>query len=249
MKLFKKTREICIIGVGRFGSTIAKHLLEDREHNLRIVLIDEDEKHLLPFKDEVDLIYVADCADQKTLDSINVKDFDVVIVAASNNIEIVAALAEIGVKTIIARATSTRHARVLRQIGVTSIVSPEVEAGKRTAMLVANPTLSSYSENIVELQDGFLSASIYVKNPSLFNKKISELSLRQEFGVSVTMIKRDHTSYLPDGDFEVHEDDLLTFIGKLEDITNVFEFFSKTDLGKKEKTKNDKSQVDITTKK
>ncbi|WP_027122548.1 TrkA family potassium uptake protein [Metamycoplasma spumans] len=234
MRLFKKVREICIIGMGRFGSAIVKTLLEDRENNIRLVLVDEDEKHLLPFKDEVESIYVADCAEQKTLESINVKDFDAVIVSASNNIEIVAALAEVGVKSIIARATSHRHAQVLKQIGVQSIVMPEVETGKKTAMLVANPTLTLYSEHMVELQDGFVSASITIKNPDMIGKKISDLGFRNKYGVSITMIKRDHKSYIPEGDFEIKDDDLLTFIGKLENITEVFEICAKVDKkGKK----------------
>lgn len=65
MSLFKKIREICIIGIGRYGSSVARTLLADRNNNIRIVLVDEDEKHLLPFKDEVEMIYVADCAEQK----------------------------------------------------------------------------------------------------------------------------------------------------------------------------------------
>ncbi|MGC7171113.1 potassium channel family protein [Metamycoplasma hominis] len=223
MSLFKKIREICIIGIGRYGSAVARTLLADRNNNIRIVLVDEDEKHLLPFKDEVEMIYVADCAEQKTLESLNIKDFDAVIVGASNNIEIVAALTECGVKTIIARASTKRHAQVLKQICVSSIVCPEEEAGKKTAMLVANPALALYSENMVELQDGFVSASIYVKNPAVANKKISELNFRNKYNVLVTMIKRDKHSYIPEGDFEIKLDDLITLIGQIEDIIQVIE--------------------------
>ncbi|TPD99428.1 potassium channel family protein [Metamycoplasma equirhinis] len=224
MKIFKKVREICIIGVGRYGSAITKQLLTDRENNLRIILIDSEEKHLTPFKDEVEMIYVADCAEQKSLEAINVKDFDVVIVSASNNIEIVAALCEQGVKSIIARATTRRHAQVLRQIGVHTIISPEEEAGKKTAMLVLNPTLSLYSENMVELQDGFVSASIYARSNEIIDKKISELGFRNKYGVVITMIKREHLTYIPEGDFKILENDLITFIGRVEDVTNVFKF-------------------------
>ena len=88
----KKSREICIIGLGRFGSAIADQLLKDKKNKIKLVLIDKDEKHLIPFKDEVNAIYVADAAERKTLEAINVVDFDVVIVATSDNIEITAAL-------------------------------------------------------------------------------------------------------------------------------------------------------------
>lgn len=81
----KKSREICIIGLGRFGSAIADQLLKDKKNKIKLVLIDKDEKHLIPFKDEVNAIYVADAAERKTLEAINVVDFDVVIVATSKS--------------------------------------------------------------------------------------------------------------------------------------------------------------------
>ncbi|AZZ65286.1 TrkA family potassium uptake protein [Metamycoplasma phocicerebrale] len=227
MKLFKKIREICIIGVGRFGQAIVQKLLSDRENNIRLVIVDQEEKPLLQFKDEVDSIYIADCADRRTLESINIKEFDVVIVATSDNIEIVAALSEMGVNTIIARASNPRHARVLRQIGVTYIVSPEEEAGKKTAILVSDNALTHFSENIVEIQDEFVSSSIYIKNPELFNKKIGELDLRNKYDVSVSLIKRNSKFFLPSGNFEILENDLITFIGKLEDIIKVTQYCTK----------------------
>ena len=94
----KKTRDICIIGLGRFGHKIAEQLLEDKTNNIRIALVDKDEKHLLPFKDEVNSIYILDAAEKKALEAINIADFDVVIIATSDNIEIAAALNEIGIK-------------------------------------------------------------------------------------------------------------------------------------------------------
>ncbi|PWC08967.1 potassium transporter KtrA [Mycoplasmopsis arginini] len=227
MKLFKKVREICIIGVGRFGQAIVQKLLSDRSNNIRLVLVDQDEKHLLQFKDEVDNIYIADCADRKTLESLNIKEFDVVIVATSNNIEIVAALAEIGVKTVIARASNARHLRVLRQIGVTWIVSPEEETGKKTAILVSDNALTHFSESIVEIQDGFVSSTVYIKNSEIIGKKISDTAFRSKYEVLVSLIQRDEKFFLPSGDFEIKEDDLITFIGKLEDIIKVTEFCTR----------------------
>ncbi|WP_427867306.1 potassium channel family protein [Mycoplasmopsis arginini] len=227
MKLFKKVREICIIGIGRFGQAIVQKLLSDRSNNIRLVLVDQEEKHLLQFKDEVDNIYIADCADRKTLESLNIKEFDVVIVATSNNIEIVAALAEIGVKTVIARASNARHSRVLRQIGVTWIVSPEEETGKKTAILVSDNALTHFSESIAEIQDGFVSSTVYIKNSEIIGKKISDTAFRSKYEVLVSLIQRDEKFFLPSGDFEIKEGDLITFIGKLEDIIKVTEFCTR----------------------
>ncbi|AWX42871.1 potassium uptake protein [Metamycoplasma cloacale] len=228
MKFFKKSRNICVIGLGRFGTAVVEELLSDEHNNIRLALIDTEEKSLFKFKDQVASIYVADAADQKTLEAINITDFDAVIVASSDNIEIVASLAEIGVTKIIARATSNRHARVLKQIGVSQIIRPEEEAGKRTALIVSNPNFTTYSESLIELQDDYVTGSLFVTNPKMFNQKLKDLGFRNKYHVSVVLVKRNSQTFLPSGDFELNEGDLLTIIGKVEHVSKVFEYCRKS---------------------
>ncbi|AWX69658.1 potassium channel family protein [[Mycoplasma] anseris] len=227
MRLFKKTRNICIIGLGRFGTAVAEQLLGDRSNNIRLVLIDINEKNLIKFKDQVDSIYVADSADKHALEAVNIDAFDAVIVSTSDNIEIVAALAEAGVKKIIARANSKRHANVLKQIGVHLIISPEDEAGKKTALLVANQSFAKYSQSINEIQEGYVTGSLFVLNPKIVNKKIKDLGFRNKYEVSLILIKRGNESFLPEGDFEIKQNDLITIIGKVENVTKVFDICGK----------------------
>lgn len=220
----KKTRDICIIGLGRFGHKIAEQLLEDKTNNIRIALVDKDEKHLLPFKDEVNSIYILDAAEKKALEAINIADFDVVIIATSDNIEIAAALNEIGIKKIIARANSKRHANVLKQIGVNIIISPEEEAGQKTALLVANPSFILYSQMLVELQDGYVTGSVYIKNPELIGRQIKNLGLREKYNVSIVIVKRGTESFLPSGSFVLDNADLITIVGTTENVTEAFSY-------------------------
>lgn len=236
MGFFKRAREICIIGIGRFGQAIVKKILSSNASDIRLVLVDNNERNLLQFKDEVDGVYVGDCADSKTLETLKIDEFDVVIVATPNNIEIVATLSELGVKTIIARAFSSRHARVLRQIGVTQIISPEEEAGKKVAILVSNNSLTKFSENITEIRDGFVSTTVCIKNPDIVNKNISEIAFRSEYNVLISLVQRDTKTFLPSGDFKIKENDLITFIGELSDIIEITEFCTKD---KKNKIKNE----------
>ena len=199
----KKSREICIIGLGRFGSAIADQLLKDKKNKIKLVLIDKDEKHLIPFKDEVNAIYVAD--------------------AAERNIEITAALSEVGAKKIIARANSKRHANVLKQIGVNIIISPEEEAGQRAALLVANPSFTLYSQMVVELQDGYVTGSTYIKNPALIGKMIKDLRFREQHEVLIVIVKRGTRSFLPAGTFTLQKDDLITIVGATDDVIDIFD--------------------------
>ncbi|MBN0919269.1 potassium channel family protein [[Mycoplasma] gypis] len=225
----KNIAEICIIGLGRYGQSVVQNLLKNKSSNkLFLTLIDEEERNLIPFRDDVNQIFVADAGDPKTLQSIGLSENDTVVVATGENIEIVAALQEIGVKNIIARSNSIRHARVLKQIGVNVIISPQEEAGIKTALIVANQSLISYSQDLEDAGDGFVFGSAFIKNKSIFHKTIRELDIRKR-NASIVLIKRGGTSFLPEGDFVIEEGDLLTVIGQIDDITSIFDWFSEND--------------------
>nr|WP_318029006.1 NAD-binding protein [Mycoplasmopsis bovis] len=88
---------------------------------------------------------------------------DTVVVAVSDNIEIVAALLELNVKNLIVRAKSKTHARVLKQIGANVIIQPEYEAGVRTALIAANPNFMRFSQNLQEIGDNFVMGTNLLK--------------------------------------------------------------------------------------
>ena len=64
---------------------------------------------------------VADATDEKTLNSLGIRNFDTVIVAIGDdmqsNILTVLLVKEMGVKQVIAEAISKRHGKVLEKIG------------------------------------------------------------------------------------------------------------------------------------
>ncbi|QJG67090.1 potassium channel family protein [Mycoplasma phocoenae] len=225
MKKRRKVSEICIIGLGRYGQSVVDHLLT-KSNDISLTLIDADEKNLTSFRNDVDKIYVADAADPKALQSIGLENCDAVVVATGDNVEIIATLQELGIKQIIARANNVRHSRVLKQIGVDVIISPEEEAGAKTALIVASQTFMSYSQNLDEVSDGFIVGSVYIKNKRISGKSIKDLNIRK-LNISIVLIKRGKTSFLPEGNFTLMEGDMITVIGKVEDLNKGFEWFSK----------------------
>ncbi|SGA02367.1 potassium transporter peripheral membrane component [Mycoplasmopsis arginini] len=72
-----------------------------------------------------------------------------------------------------------------------------------------------------------MSSTVYIKNSEIIGKKISDTAFRSKYEVLVSLIQRDEKFFLPSGDFEIKEDDLITFIGKLEDIIKVTEFCTR----------------------
>ncbi|MBU4690862.1 potassium channel family protein [Mycoplasma zalophi] len=225
MKKQKKVSEICIIGMGRYGQSVVNNLLK-KSADISLTLIDKDEKNLASYKNEVSKIYVADGADPKVLKSLGIIDSDAIVVATGDNVEIVASLQEIGVKNIIGRANSERHARVLRQIGVNQIISPEQEAGIKTAIIVANQSFLRYSQDLEDIGEDFVIGTCYIKNEEIFDKQIKDLDLRKR-NANIVLIQRQNTSFLPDGNFRIQKDDLITAIAKVEDLNSVFDWFSE----------------------
>ncbi|UUD34722.1 TrkA family potassium uptake protein [Mycoplasmopsis caviae] len=214
----RKNDDICVIGLGRFGGAVVSQLAK---MNCPLLLIDKDEEVLKSYADLAQKVVIAEAADMKALKALNIQEIGTVVVSVPDNIEIVAALLELKVNNIIARATSKRHARVLKQIGVNVIVRPEHEAGVRTALLAANPNFSHYSQTLQEIGDGFVMGTTILNNEELINKPIKELKFF-DLGISVVLIKRGTGSILPTGVTVLQKGDLITILGKVEDVTNAF---------------------------
>lgn len=210
-------RDICVIGMGRFGYSIVEQLIELKKS---VLAIDIDEVKLVR-PSRITNTAVVDGADLDGLKALGLDKFNTIIVAASENIEIVAALIELGVKHIIAKAKSASHERVLKQIGVDVIVKPEVEAGVRTALIATNSNFIKYSELLQEVGDGYAIGSTIVNDIHWIGKPLSELKINK-LGVSMVSIKRNSKVEIPTGQTKLRGGDLVTLIGKVPNLTKTF---------------------------
>ncbi|MGZ9413367.1 potassium channel family protein [Mycoplasma sp. Z386] len=224
----RKNNGICVIGAGRFGQSVITQL---SKLNKEVVAIDREERNLISIKDYTVANYVADAADLKALEALGVGNIDTVIVALSENIEIIAALLELKVKNIIARANSHRHARVLQKIGIQMIIRPEEEAGVRTALFATNKSFIKYTNDLQELGDGYVVGSAVLTADSYDGLTLKKTNFTA-LNVIAVMVKRKNNSYLPDGNFKLLKEDLITFIGKIDDVTRVFEMISSQEENK-----------------
>lgn len=210
-------KDVCVIGIGKFGQAIVEQLIELRTH---VLAIDQDERNLIQVSRITDTA-IADGADIEGLKALGIDKFRTVIVANSNNIEIVAALMEMGVKHIIAKANSVRHERVLKQVGVDVIVRPEAEAGVRTALIATNSNFIKYSELLQEIGDGYAIGSTVVNDLHWTDKQLKDLNFAK-LGVNIVSIKTGSKVQIPSGATKLRVGDLVTIIGKIENITKAF---------------------------
>ncbi|WKX02732.1 potassium channel family protein [Candidatus Mycoplasma mahonii] len=233
-------KDIAVIGVGKFGLSVVEQLVEMKKF---VLAIDIDERKLIQ-PARIATTAIADAADIGALRELGIPKFKTIIVAAEDNIEIVAALSELGVKHIIAKAKSKRHERVLEQIGVDIIVRPEAEAGIRTALIATNANFIKYSSLLQEIGDGYAIGSTEVSDTSLTGTPVKDLHLQQ---VKIVSVKRGTRVHIVDGNFILQEGDIVTIVGKIVAITKAYQTFNDeskaTKLIKLEKTAKARTRI------
>ena len=211
-------KQFVIIGLGRFGSSIAKTL-----HSLGndVLAIDKDEDIVQEISDEVTHAVQLDATDENSLRSLGIRNFDVAVVTIGDNIQssIMATLLvkELGVKYIIAKAQSDLHSKVLYKIGADRVVLPEKEMGVRVAHNLVSTNILDYIElspdySVIEIQ----------ASENWSGKTLSDLGLRSKYGINVMAIKRGNdVNISPLAEDIIESDDVIVAIGSGDDLSRI----------------------------
>jgi len=178
--------KVAVIGLGRFGASVAKALAVSGVH---VLAMDRNAQIVNDLKDDVEVAVRLDATDKQALLSQDVDKVDVCIVSIGENFE--AALLttvlvkQLGVPMIICRAQTQFHAEIFTQIGANRVIQPERETGLHLARQLANPHLV----DIVKLAEGY--SLFEYRSPIAFHgKSLSHLGLRQKYHVNLVVIKR-----------------------------------------------------------
>lgn len=181
-----KNKQYVILGLGVFGSTVAKTL---SQFGCEVLAIDKDEECVQRVSEFVTKAVIGDITDRQFLIDLGVEEFDVGIVAIGDHLEEsllgVLNLKEIGVPYIIAKARNKRFKFVLEQIGADRVVRPEKEMGER----VARSLLRKNITDLVEIDENY--SIVEMKIPYAWvGHTLSELKLRNNYGINI-LGKRD----------------------------------------------------------
>jgi trk system potassium uptake protein TrkA len=205
-------KQYLVIGLGRFGTSVAKTLYEAGEDVLAVD-IDEDLVQEAVNNNIVDNAVTLDVADERAMKEIGAGNFDVAFVCIGSNLQssiiITLILQEMGVKSIIAKAVSKSHGKVLGKIGATKVIYPEEYMGKRVALLAMEPNMI---EHLRFSQDFLL---VEIKAPSIFwDKTLMELGIRNKYNVNIVGIKKSNglLDPTPRADSVIEKDDILLVI-------------------------------------
>ncbi|NCB77542.1 MAG: TrkA family potassium uptake protein [Negativicutes bacterium] len=210
MRIVMKRKQFAIIGLGRFGTSVAKTLYE---MGYEVLAVDTDETRVQDFSDEVTHVVQADTTDEDTLKALGIRNFDVVVVAigadVQANLMTTLQLKEMGVSYIVAKAKNNLHGKMLEKIGADRVVYPERDMGQR----VAHNLVSSNVLEYIELSPEY--SIVEVTAPKvLVGKNLVETDLRGRYEVNVVAIRRGEQLLVPPQPTEkIMDKDVLFVVG------------------------------------
>ncbi len=178
-------RQFAVIGIGRFGYSVARTLASQ---GCQVLAIDSSPEEVESIVDFVTQAVQLDATDEKALRAVGITDIDVVVVAIGLNKEAsimtTLLLKEVGVKEVIAKAISPLHGKVLKRIGANRVVYPEGDMGQRLAKSLACPDIL---DNL-ELSKDYGIYEVFAPR-QFIGKSLCQLEIRANWGFNVIAIK------------------------------------------------------------
>jgi trk system potassium uptake protein TrkA len=214
--------KFAVIGVGRYGATIARRLAEK---GAQVFAFDPDEEKIENIKDDVAFAVTLDATDIRALKAQNLGEIDAAVVAIGENFEATVLTAvhllDLGVKRIIARASGDHQRLILEKIGITEILTPEDEVAYVVREKLLNPNIVSF----LALPDDHEIAEIRAPKGAV-GRTIGQVGFRNKYEMTLITIKRQyelvengqdrteqHIVGVPKSDTVIQEKDTLVVFG------------------------------------
>lgn len=137
---------VVVIGLGRFGKSLADELERD---DIQVLAIDNDPKRVQDLAGRWTHVVQADSTDIQAMQQLGVGEFSKAVIGIGHNLEasVLTAfvLRKLGVSDIWAKAITTSQGEILSQVGVAHVVRPSTRwaSASRTSCAVACSTTSS----------------------------------------------------------------------------------------------------------
>lgn len=187
-------KQVVVIGLGRFGSSLARMLFQ-MGHD--VLAIDNDDTRVQEVMGQVTYPVRANATSEATLRELGIANFDVGVVAIGSNIQAsivcTVLLKSLGVPHVVARAHDPVHGQALQQLGANRVIYPEQEMGTRAARNLFDPDVLEY----MEVGGNFGVSKLQL--PRQFNNltlKEASLTARDRYHITVLAIRRGNDVHL-----------------------------------------------------
>ncbi len=204
-----------VLGLGRFGQSVAKTL---HELGHEVLAIDENEGLIQGIADHITYAMVGNVTDENVLKAVGIKNFDAAVVSTGRNLEasilVTQMLKEMGIKYILAKAQNELHARVLTKLGADRVIFPEQDMGVRAAHNLVSTNIIDY----IELSPDY--TIVEINPPKRWEgMTLKDLNVRAKHGINIIAIKKGKMiNVSPTADYIINSTDILVVIGAKSDI-------------------------------
>ncbi len=213
----RNARQFAVIGLGRFGFSLARTLYSMGNE---VLAVDLDEERIQDMSKFVTHSVQADGTDENVMRNLGIRNVDVAIVSIGDlqpSILATLIMKELGVKYIVAKAVSEVHGKVLEKLGANRVVYPERDMGNRVAHNLVSGNLIDY----IELAPNYSIIEVVAKD-DFADKTLRDIDLRAKYGINVIAVKRrSKIDVVPGADFCIARGDILVAMGpddKLEQL-------------------------------
>lgn len=211
-------KQYAVIGMGRFGSSVAATLTN---LGFDVLAIDASEQRIQEASHVVTHAVSADSTDEEALRALGIRNFDVVVVAIGQDIQAsiltTLILKDLGVPKLIVKAQTELHGKVLAKIGADKVIFPERDMGMRVAHHLISPNIVDF----IELSDDYSILEIKAPGP-MIGRSLKQLDIRAKYGCNVMAIKSGGKMNIsPMADDLIRMDDLLVVVGKNDDLAGL----------------------------
>ncbi len=213
-------QEFAVIGLGRFGSAVARALLA-RGHT--VLGIDRSREVVQPLSDELTESLILDATDEDALRSVDIALYDAVVVAINDDFEdellATLTLKSLGVQRVVGVASDERQKTILLKIGADDVVMPEHDSGLRLGLLLSLPNL------VERMALGKEHSIAEMRMPKGFaDLTVEQVNFTATHHVTLLAIKRKGELIMPPArDLRLYSDDLMVIVGQDDDVRRIAE--------------------------
>lgn len=199
-----------VIGLGRFGSEVARRLCQ---LGCEVLAVDSNEELVQAISGDVTHAVVADGRDKSVLRALGAADFDCGIVAIGDalaeSILVTVNLKELGLAKVVCKAHDETHRQVLKKLGADQVVIPEHEQAYRLARSLSSQNVLDY----IELSEDYGIIDLPAPN-SWVGKTLKELNVRAKLGVNILALKKDGQIVVsPAADYVIGQGQIMVILG------------------------------------